>query len=84
MAKSRNVLYARVPPVVLAWVNDQAAAYEISQAEFLTTMLKSLMINYSDRELKKILLGIKQTLSKRDVIREPKVRAAKKNLKINL
>jgi hypothetical protein len=80
----RNVLYARVPPVVLAWVDDQAEAQGISQAEFITVLLKSLMINYSDRELKKIILGLKPSLTKRDVVRDPETRELKRNMKINL
>lgn len=80
----RNVLYVRLQPMILAWINGQADNFGISQAEFTSVVFKSLMVNYSDKELKKIILGLKPTLSKRDVIREPKVRELKKNLKINL
>lgn len=84
MTESRNVLYARLHPTILTWVDDQATRFGISQAEFTTVVFKSLMLNYSDRELQKIILGIKPTLTPRDAIKEPKVRALKRNLKINL
>lgn len=84
MKENRDVLYVRLPKVVLAWINDKSVELGLSQAEFTSVLFKSLMINYSDKELNKIIFGLKPTLTKRDVVRDPSVRELKKNLKINL
>lgn len=66
----RSTLYSRVPQDLLDWTNAQAEKMEISQADWIRVLLTSLRDNYSSHEMNKIFLGIKRTLSQRDVIRD--------------
>lgn len=73
-------LYSRVPADTFDWVTEQAEYQQISQTDWVRLLLNSLMTNYSNKEVNKIFLGIKPTLSQRDVIRD-KTSASKLNSK---
>lgn len=67
MAKEIQVKTFRMEQDLCDWISTRADYFGVSENEFMTAMCRSLSKNYTDKELCKIVLGVKDTLTPRNI-----------------